>query len=262
MLQRAGDLRRDVLHERAAAGDVQHLHAAADGENRQIARAGGRDEGDLELVARRIDVLDPLMRRLAVSRGLDVAAAGQQQAVDARQRLLDRHRRVEDAHLAAGVKDRLPVVFELPARGNGDERHIYIRDGTSIPINSRARQLRPEVRNPGRAPPFPLDLFLAENLVPMIERIEHLREPEGILRQDREFERSHDLIHHFVEPRRLEHERPQVQLVYRIRSSPAMASKCAADIHIGQPFALAQLGRYCWRGRRRTAGRARFLPRS
>ena len=37
VLQRAGHLGRDVLHERAAAGDVQDLDAAADREDRQVA---------------------------------------------------------------------------------------------------------------------------------------------------------------------------------------------------------------------------------
>ena len=45
VLERAGELRRDVLHERAAAGDVQHLDAAADREDRQIARAAPRRSG-------------------------------------------------------------------------------------------------------------------------------------------------------------------------------------------------------------------------
>jgi hypothetical protein len=36
VLERAGDLCGDVLHEGSAGGDVQHLHAAADRENRQL----------------------------------------------------------------------------------------------------------------------------------------------------------------------------------------------------------------------------------
>ena len=47
----------------------------------------------------------------------------------------------------------------------------------------------------------------------MIERIEQLREAEGILRQHREFQRPDDLFDHFVEPRRLEHKRPQVACI-------------------------------------------------
>ena len=56
--QRAGDLRRDVLHQRAAAGDVEHLHAAADREDRQVAGARRRDQRDLELVAPGLGLFD------------------------------------------------------------------------------------------------------------------------------------------------------------------------------------------------------------
>ena len=38
---------RDVLHERAAGGDVEHLHATADGEQRQIALDRGASESQL-----------------------------------------------------------------------------------------------------------------------------------------------------------------------------------------------------------------------
>ena len=38
--ERFGDLAGDVLHQRAAEGDVQHLESAADGEHRQVAVDG------------------------------------------------------------------------------------------------------------------------------------------------------------------------------------------------------------------------------
>jgi hypothetical protein len=68
-----------------------------------------------------------------------VGAAGQQQSVDAGERLSDRHRQVEDARLAADMEDRLPVIFELPARCDANHGHGYIRFGTSMPIRSSAR---------------------------------------------------------------------------------------------------------------------------
>ena len=37
VLERSGQLAGDVLHQRAAAGDVEHLDAAADREQRQVA---------------------------------------------------------------------------------------------------------------------------------------------------------------------------------------------------------------------------------
>ena len=115
VLQRAAHFRRNILDERAARGDVQHLHAAADREDGQIARARRHDEGNLELVARRIDLFQLLMGRLAVSRGLDVAPTREQETSDARQRVPNAHRRIDDPDLTTGVKNRLPVIFELPA---------------------------------------------------------------------------------------------------------------------------------------------------
>ena len=44
----------------------------------------------------------------------------------------------------------------------------------------------------------------------MVERVEQLREPERVLGQHRELERPHHLIDDLVEPRRLEHQRPEV----------------------------------------------------
>jgi len=48
--QLALDRRRDVLDERAAGRDVEDLHAAADGEHRQVPRDGGPRERDLETI--------------------------------------------------------------------------------------------------------------------------------------------------------------------------------------------------------------------
>ena len=77
MGERARDLRRNVLHERAAACDVEHLNPAADREDRQLPRASGGDERDLELVAPLFSLVDRRVRGLAISRRRDVGAAGQ-----------------------------------------------------------------------------------------------------------------------------------------------------------------------------------------
>ena len=109
-----GSCGRDVLHQRAAAGDVQHLHAAADREDRQLARAraavisaisNSSRPGSASTVAG--------CAALAVARRRHVVAAGQQQPVDAGHRLVERHRRIEQPRLAADVEDRLPVVLDL-----------------------------------------------------------------------------------------------------------------------------------------------------
>ncbi len=71
--ERRGDRRGDVLHERAAGGDVEHLRAAADGEERQVGRHRAAGEIDLELVASRLGILDrrvPRRRRRARGRCL------------------------------------------------------------------------------------------------------------------------------------------------------------------------------------------------
>ena len=98
-------------------GDVQHLHAAADREDRQIARARRRNQADLELVARRIDVV----QRLGAAVRHISPASTSPPPVSSRPSMpasasVDGHRRLDDADLAAGVENRLPVVFDLPAR--------------------------------------------------------------------------------------------------------------------------------------------------
>ena len=50
--------RRDVLHQRAAGGDVQHLRAAADREERHVRRHRAAREIDLELVAPGLGIVD------------------------------------------------------------------------------------------------------------------------------------------------------------------------------------------------------------
>ena len=72
----------NVLHERPARRDVQHLRAAANREQRQILFHRAPGEIDFELVAPWFGVLDGLVAILAVKNRIDVAAAGQQHTVE------------------------------------------------------------------------------------------------------------------------------------------------------------------------------------
>ena len=71
-----------VLEQRAAVGDVDELHPAADPEHRQVALDRGAHERDLEAVAlgHRVERLG--MGLLAIARRVDVGAAGQHQPVE------------------------------------------------------------------------------------------------------------------------------------------------------------------------------------
>ena len=78
-----------VLVQRAAAGDVQHLQAAADAEQRQPAFERRRDERELGGVAGRAHAAG-LRVRLRAERGrVDVPAARQDESVQPCRGLLD-----------------------------------------------------------------------------------------------------------------------------------------------------------------------------
>ena len=101
----------DVLVERAAERDVAHLVAATDRQGRYAEPDGGADQGDLAGVPTGVDAVDAGGRRLAVGGGVEVAAAEQQQPVEAgeesRRLGVGPRRRLEDrlasAHGAQGV---------------------------------------------------------------------------------------------------------------------------------------------------------------
>ena len=82
---RSSTARRDVLDERAAGGDVQHLRAAADREERQVRRPsrGARDRSRTRR-GRARHRRPSGCRVLAVEHRIDVAAAGQQRGRRAR----------------------------------------------------------------------------------------------------------------------------------------------------------------------------------
>ena len=103
---------RDVGDEIAAERDVQHLHAAADAEERQVgARDRGPGELELEAVALERDAVVRPMRCAAVARRIDVAAARKNETLDRLQRLrnlpFDRGQHDRDA---AGAADGVDVV--------------------------------------------------------------------------------------------------------------------------------------------------------
>src|SRR5262249_52317450 len=87
MFERAGYLRRDVLNQRSAAGDIQELNATTDREKREVAFSRLVDQRDLEGIPLRIDIYDRGMTRFAEKGGIDVFTAGQQQTVNASERV-------------------------------------------------------------------------------------------------------------------------------------------------------------------------------
>src|SRR5919197_3469247 len=74
----------------------------------------------------------------------------------------------------------------------------------------RARELRAVISDAGGTPAFPVGPLLVDDRIPMVERVEPLRETEGVFRQNGELQRPYDLLDDVVEPRRFEDDRPQV----------------------------------------------------
>src|ERR1700730_6193430 len=77
----------EVLHERAAHGDVDHLLATADAEHRQLTLARLAEHRQLRLVQLRVGVSNLLVSVLSIKGRVDVPAAWQEQSIDVRQRL-------------------------------------------------------------------------------------------------------------------------------------------------------------------------------
>ena len=71
-----------MLLEGPAGRDVQELHAAADAEHGDVALQRAPRERDLEVVARPVDAARLGVAVGAVRSGIDVASAGEQEAVD------------------------------------------------------------------------------------------------------------------------------------------------------------------------------------
>ena len=81
MLVTAFDV-REVLDQRAAQRDVQHLHAAADREGRRAVAHRGACEGDVERVDVVLHAVGVGVRGLAVAHRVDVGTADQHEPVE------------------------------------------------------------------------------------------------------------------------------------------------------------------------------------
>ena len=104
--------RGHVLDQRAAERHVHQLMAAGDTEDRQARLERGPDQRQFEVVPFGIDAVDLRGRGLAIPTGLDVAAAGNQEAVDALERRGDEvgaQHRQDDRH-SPGVDHAVDVV--------------------------------------------------------------------------------------------------------------------------------------------------------
>jgi hypothetical protein len=111
-----------VLLERATETHVDELETAADPEHRQVVRERLLEERELEGVARFDDVVRGHVR-FVVSRRIDVAAAGEAQAVE---RAGHRVGRVDRDRLATGAPDRVQVLLARDhgaRRGSAGESH-------------------------------------------------------------------------------------------------------------------------------------------
>ena len=104
---------RQMLVQRAAAGNVERLHAAADAEHREIALRGAGPHGQLVLVAGAIDVrTQPRMSQPAVDARVEIRAAAEDEAVEAieeRRRIVTEAVRRHDHGDPFRLLDRLRV---------------------------------------------------------------------------------------------------------------------------------------------------------
>ena len=82
MIERPGDLRRDVLNERAPARHVEDLNPPADREDGEIGVERVAHEGELVLVPLDRRLLDGRVLLLTIAHGIDVAAVSEHEAVD------------------------------------------------------------------------------------------------------------------------------------------------------------------------------------
>ena len=154
VLERARHLRRDVLDQRAAAGDVQHLDAAADREDRQICAArASAISADLELVAAGLDVVTD--RGMRAPRSAPAPRLRRRSAAARRCRPAPpstRHRRIEDRGPRRRREGSPAGSLRSSEHGlsiaNDAAIMLHPAAGTSMPIRSSARgQLRPEIRD-------------------------------------------------------------------------------------------------------------------
>ena len=72
----------NVLHERPTRGDIEHLRAAANREQRKVLFHRAPGEIEFELVAPRLGVVHRFVTSLAIEHRIDVAAAGEQHTIE------------------------------------------------------------------------------------------------------------------------------------------------------------------------------------
>ena len=117
-----------ILDHRAAAGDVQDLHAATDAEDRQPAGDRGGGQGELELVALGLDRGQQRVRLLPVPDGIDVATGGQHHCVKPPEHRLDRlgqlgqHHRHATSRVERTLHADAAVVAEVVQAGRDSDQ--------------------------------------------------------------------------------------------------------------------------------------------
>lgn len=112
MVEGAGSLTRDVLHQGAAERDVEDLETATDRKRWACACAGGFDQRHLRGVTFGIRLFDGRIARGVVALGVDVFTAGEHETVarvDDRSCMADAGERRDDEGQRAGTLDGFDI---------------------------------------------------------------------------------------------------------------------------------------------------------
>ena len=141
---------RKVLNQRATTGDVQHLSASTDAQDGELRLECLTYQGQLPVIAIRIDTADVRRRGFAIVRRIDVTAARKKEAVQPGQQAASGATRGagQQVSRAAGPADGVAIgpVHHVEAEGifvhtpRGDADH----------------------RAPGRSHPAPLPVGITE----------------------------------------------------------------------------------------------------
>src|SRR5260370_9145546 len=149
--ERAHLVALQVLTQRAAHGDVDHLLAAADAEHRECALPRLAKKRQLGLIQLRVGLADLFVSPLSVKGRIDVPAAWKEQPVEVRERLGPR----QQVHgLGARGHDRPavgPEILQAPPRVDRDP-------DLGTLVTRRPPQARPRSSRPPQLTPAPLDL--------------------------------------------------------------------------------------------------------
>ncbi len=119
--------------ESAAGGDVQHLHPAADCEERHIAVERAPGKIDLELIATRLGVVDGRMALLLVEHRVHVPSAGEEHAADFADDRTGTLGHFQNTRRRPCGLDRCDVVVQAAAAGHTDDGgHISSQTSQSV----------------------------------------------------------------------------------------------------------------------------------